>query len=222
MIASYWSKRRAQDVRHDRQVRQQGQEAVHVAPHLHRAVLRQRPHDRRPEQPEFGGEEVGPEEFVDAPPVQHRLGRQREPHEIKPVAHAQAEMRAVHDAAVAVDDVRPVMEWVAFIEGEELVLDGNRRIACRGDGREQVERAAELRIKDGAGRQDVAGRRTAGQRERAAQPLTRLVDRDVLAGHPRVADEIRGGCQSAEAATDDMRLHLLSSPLHGVGVLRSG
>ena len=83
---------RAQDVRHDRQIRQQGQEAVHVAPHLHRTVLRQRPHDRRPEQPEFGGEEAGPEEFVDAPPVQHRLGGQREPHKIKPVADAQAEM----------------------------------------------------------------------------------------------------------------------------------
>ena len=162
-----------------------------------------------------------PEEFVDAPSVQHRLGRQREPHEIEPVADAQAEMRAVHDATVAVDDVRPVVEWVALVEGEKVILDGTRRIAHRGDRREQVERTAELRIKDGAGRQDVAGRRTAGQRERAAQPLTSLVDRDVLAGHPRVANEIRGGCQSAEAATDDMRLHM-PSPRRGVVVIRFG
>ena len=79
-------------------------------------------------------------------------------------------MRGVHDAAVAVDNVHAVAERVAFIEGEEVILDGNRRIAGRGDRREQVEGAAELRIKDGAGRQDVAGRRTAGHRERAAQP----------------------------------------------------
>jgi hypothetical protein len=119
-------------------------------------------------------------------------------------------MRTVYDAAVPVDDVCPVVIWVAFIEGEEIVLDGNCRIARRGDRREQVERTAELRIKDGAGRQDVAGRRIAGQRERATQTVTRLVDGDILAGHPRVADEIRGGSQPAESATDYMRLHLYS------------
>ena len=72
MIASYWSKgvRRACDMADRSGSKGEGQ-----APHLHRTVLRQRPHDRRPEQPEFGGEEVGPEEFVDAPPVEHCLGR---------------------------------------------------------------------------------------------------------------------------------------------------
>jgi hypothetical protein len=38
-------------------------------------------------------------------------------------------MRAVQDAAVSTDDVCPVVIWVAFIEGEEIVLDGNCRIA---------------------------------------------------------------------------------------------
>ena len=56
-----------------------------------------------------------------------------EPREVEAVAQAQAEMRAVHDVAVAIDDVRPVMERVALIEGEEFVFDGNSRIACGGD-----------------------------------------------------------------------------------------
>src|SRR5262249_40855086 len=123
------------------------------------------------------------------------------------VAHAQAEMRAVQDVAVAIDDVTPVTERVARIEGEEFVFDGDGRIACRGDSRKQVEGATEFRVKYGAARQDGAGFRAAAERERATHPLIRLVDRDVLASPPRVADAIRGRRQSAKPATDDMRLH---------------
>jgi hypothetical protein len=55
-------------------------------------------------------------------------------------------MRGVrHDAAVAIDDVRPVMERVLRIECEEFFFDRNRRIARRRDRLQQVERAAEFR-----------------------------------------------------------------------------
>src|SRR5208337_3893751 len=86
------------------------------------------------------------------------------------------------------------------------IFDGNCWIAYGGDRRKQVESAAEFLVKDGSG-QIVAARRAAAQKEPAAHPIIRLVDRDVLAGHPRVPDEIRGRRQSAKAATDDMRLH---------------
>src|SRR5690242_11553002 len=96
----------------------------------------------------------------------------------------------VHNGAVAVDDVRPVEERVALIEGEEFVLDGNTR---RAEGRNlghQRERAAELRVKDRA-RQVVAASRGSGQKEPTAELVLRLIDCDVRAGHVRVADEKR-------------------------------
>ena len=99
--------RRAPDVRHVRKVGKQVQGAVQVAPQLRRAVLRQRPHDRRIDQPEFGREEPRGKELLDAAPVQLRFWRQREPREVETVAPAQAETRAVHDAAVAIDEVAP-------------------------------------------------------------------------------------------------------------------
>ncbi len=71
--------RRAPDVRHVRNVWEHVQGAIQVAPQLHRAVLRQRPHDCRIAQPKFGREELRGKELLDAPPVQHRFGRQREP-----------------------------------------------------------------------------------------------------------------------------------------------
>jgi hypothetical protein len=149
----------------------------------------------------------GAKKFLDPSPVQPRFRRQREPHEVEAVAQAEAVMRGVrHDAAVAIDDVRPVAKRVARIEGEEFFFDRNRRIARRRDRLQQVERAAEFVVEDGT-RQVVAGLRIAAQKEPAAHPLIRLVDRDVLAGHSRVADEIRGRRQPAKPATDDMRLH---------------
>jgi hypothetical protein len=50
-------------------------------------------------------------------------------HEVEAVAEAQAETRAVHDVAVAIDEARPVMERVARIEGEEFILDGDSGIS---------------------------------------------------------------------------------------------
>ena len=57
-------------------------------------------------------------------------------------------------------------------------IDG---IACGRDRLQQIERAAEFLVKDGA-RQVVAARRAAAEKEPAAQPLVRLVDRDVAPG----------------------------------------
>ena len=68
-------------MRHGRQIGEQIDEAVHVAPELDDAMLRQRPHNRRPEQPEFGLKEPRGKELLDAPPVQPRFGRQRDPRE---------------------------------------------------------------------------------------------------------------------------------------------
>ena len=128
--------------------------------------------------------------------------------EVEEVAKRQAETRAMrHDLAIAIDDVRPVIERVALIEGEEFILDGDRRIACGGDRRKQVERAAEFLVEDGAG-QVVAALRASVQKESAAQLFIRLVDRDVLTGHLSIADEQCGRRQSAKPAADDMRLHL--------------
>src|SRR5215472_2917323 len=65
---------RAHHARHVRQVPEQVEETVHVASKLDRAVLGQRPHDRRPEQPEFGREKSRRKEFLDALPIQHGFG----------------------------------------------------------------------------------------------------------------------------------------------------
>src|SRR5262249_54004928 len=115
----------------------------------------------------------------------------------------------VHDAAVAIEDVRLVLVRLPRIEGEEILRDGNRGIACRGNRLEQIERAAEFLVKDGA-RQIVAALRAAAEKEPAAQLLVRLIDRDIRPRHPRVADEKRGRRQSAKSATDDMRCHRTS------------
>jgi hypothetical protein len=58
------------------------------------------------------------------------------------VTQAQAETRAVHDVAVAIDEARQVEERVALVEGEEFILDRNGRIACGGDSpsRSKVQR----------------------------------------------------------------------------------
>src|SRR5206468_7080025 len=66
-------------------------------------------------------------------------------------------------------------------------------------------------------RQVVAALRAAAEKEPAAQHIVRLVDRDVGSGHISVPDEKRGCRQSAEAATDDMSLHLPSFLDSGVG-----
>src|SRR5262245_20984154 len=120
----------------------------------------------------------------------------------------------MHDAAVAIEDVRFVLVRLAGIEGEEVLGDGNGGIAGGGDQLEQVERAAEFLVEDGA-RQVVAALRTAAEKEPAAQQLVRLVDRDVDPGQAGVPDEKRGGRQSAEPATDDVRPHRLSPGLWG-------
>jgi hypothetical protein len=210
----------AHHARHVRQVSEQVQEAVHVAPKLDRAVLRQRPHDRRPEQPEFGREKLLGKELIDTPPAQHCFGRQHDPREAQPVAQAEAEPPTVHDAAVAIEDVSLVLVRLARIEGEEILRDGNRGIACRGNRLEQVERAAEFLVKDGA-REVVAIPRAAAEIEPAAQLLVRLIDCDIRPRHPRVADEQRGRRQSAKSTTDDMRCHgLLLGPRGGKAARR--
>ena len=116
-------------------------------------------------------------------------------------------MRAMHDFQIAVDDMRFVVERVVIVEREELILDGNLRIVCGGNGREQVEGAAEFLVEDRAG-QVVAARRTAGEKEPAAQLPVRFVDRDVLTGRVSVPDKICRRRQSAKPAANDMRLHL--------------
>jgi hypothetical protein len=57
------------------------------------------------------------EKLLDAPSVQHRFGRQHDPREAEAVTEAQPETRTMHDAAVAIEDVRPVVVWLARIEG---------------------------------------------------------------------------------------------------------
>src|SRR5262249_52278730 len=104
----------------------------------------------------------------------------------------------MHGAAVAIEDMRPVLVRLARIEGEEFVRDGNRGIACGGDRLEQLEGAAKFLVEHGA-RQVVAALRAATEKEPTTHPLVRLVDRDVLAGYPRVLDEQRGRRQSAKS-----------------------
>ena len=143
---------RAHHARHVRQVTEQVKEAVHVAPKFDRAVLGQRPHDGRPEEPELGREKSPRKEFDDAPPVQHRFGRQQNPRKAEAVTQAQAETRAMHDAAVAIENVRPVTVRLASIEREEFLRDGNRWIACGGDPLEQFEGAAKFLVDTEPGR----------------------------------------------------------------------
>jgi hypothetical protein len=119
-------------------------------------------------QPELGLEKIGGEELLDPASVQMRFRRQRELHEIKPVVQAQPVMWPVHDLAMAVDDVRPVMERVLGVEGKELVLDRHRRIPGRRNVRQQVERAAEFGVEYGAG-EVVAALRVPAQEEAAAK-----------------------------------------------------
>ena len=120
----------------------------------------------------------------------------------------------MHDAAIPIEDVRLVMVRLARIEGEEFVRDGNRGIACGRDRLEQLEGAAIFLVEHGA-RQVVATLRATAEKEPTAHPLVRLVDRDVLAGHPRVPDEQRGRRQSAKASTNDVRPHGSSPWLDG-------
>jgi hypothetical protein len=112
----------------------------------------------------------------------------------------------MYDAAIPIENVGPVMVPLARIKSEEVFRHGNGGVACRGDRLEQIERAAEFLVKDGAG-QVVAALRAAAEKESTAQPLVGLVNRDIGPGHPGVADEKCSRRQSAKPATDDMRLH---------------
>src|SRR6266545_3446761 len=114
----------------------------------------------------------------------------------------------MHDAAIAIEDVRLVLVRLAGIEGEKVLRDRDRRVACGRDGLQQIERAAEFLVKDGA-RKVEAVRGAAVEKESAAHHIIRLVDRDVGSRHVSIPDEKRSCCQSAEAATNDVRLHLL-------------
>ena len=92
---------------------------------------------------------------------------------------AQAESPPMHDIAVAIEDMRPIVVRVPVIEREELVFDGNLGAGRGRDRREQVERAPEFLVEDGAG-QVVSVRRISIDKELAAELVIRLVDRDVL------------------------------------------
>src|SRR6185312_10392175 len=122
------------------------------------------------------------------------------------VAETETEARTMHDAAVAIEDVRLVLIGIGLIEGEEVVGDRNLGIARGRNRLEQIERAAEFFVEDGAW-QVVAARRVAPEKEPAAQPIVRLVDRDVGPGNVSIPDEKRRRRQSAEPAADDVRLH---------------
>jgi hypothetical protein len=99
---------------------------------------------------------------------------------------AQAELPPMHDIAVAIEDMRPIVVRVPVIEREELVFDGNLGVGRGRDRREQVERGAEFLVEDGAG-QVVAVRRISIDKEPAAELVIRLVDRDVLPERPGVS-----------------------------------
>jgi hypothetical protein len=76
-------------------------------------------------EPEFGQEKLPGKELFDPPPVQHRFGRQHDAREAEAVAQAKAETRTMHDAAVVIEYVRPVLVRLARIEGEKVLRDGN-------------------------------------------------------------------------------------------------
>src|SRR4029077_3712081 len=171
-----------------------------------RAGVRERPHNGQKPPQKSGREEPRGKAILDAAPLQFSLWCQREPRKVKTVAPAQAETRAMHDAAFAIDQVAPAVEWVTFIEGEEFLFYGRRRVPCAGDRIKQSECAAEFAVKYRTG-QVVAALRTAAQKEAATHPLFGLVDRDVFPGYLRVQDEIPSGPQSAKPAPDDVRLH---------------
>ena len=135
------------------------------------------------------------------------FGRQRNPGESEAVRQAQAEMRPMHDVSVAIEDMRPIVVGFVVIESEELLLDGDLGIRRARDRREQVESAAKLLVKNGAG-QIVAGRRAAIEKEPAAKALIRFVDRDVLARNVGVPDEQGRRRQPAKPAANNVRLHL--------------
>src|ERR1700677_269713 len=205
---------RTENMRHRREVGKQIDEAVQVTPKLDDAVLRQRTHQGRPEQPKLRLEELSREYVSDELTLQRRFGRKRKLGKGEAVAKGQPVSRPVYRTEVAVDNVRLVVERMLLIEREELLCDIDVWVAKGGDRPEQIQRAAELLVEDGAG-QVVAMLRVAIQKEPAAELVLRLIDRDVRAGHVRVADEQRRRRQSGKPAANNMRLHppLQSAPV---------
>src|SRR5215469_14596558 len=115
-------------------------------------------------------------------------------------------MGAMHDVAVPIEDVRLFLVRLACIEGEKFIRDGNSGISRGGDRLEQLEGAAKFFVEHGA-RKVVATLGAAAEKKPTSQLLVRLVDCDVLAGHPSVPDEQCGRRQSAKSSTNDMRPH---------------
>src|SRR6516225_4909907 len=110
----------------------------------------------------------------------------------------------MRDVTVSIEDVRLVMVRLVRIEGEEFFGDGNRGIACGGDRLEQLEGAAIFLVEHRA-REVVATLSAATEKETTANPLVRLVDRDVLARQPRVPNEQPPPVR--QILTNDMRPH---------------
>ena len=87
----------------------------------------------------------------------------------------------MHAIEVAIDDMCLVVERVVLVlkvrnSSATLIF----RIALSGDRLQQIERAAEFLVKDGAGHV-VSMLRVAIQKEAAAELVVRLIDRDVAA-----------------------------------------
>ena len=112
----------------------------------------------------------------------------------------------MHAIEVAIDDMCQVVERVFSIESEKFLGDIDLRIALSGDRLQQVQRAAEFLVKDGAGHV-VSMLRVAIQKEAAAELVVRLIDRDVAARCLDVPDKQRRRRQSSKPAANNMRLH---------------
>ena len=87
-----------------RELRRRGRDTAESAPHLHRTVLRQRPHDCGPEQPEWWRRSrLGRIRRCAARRASPRASARAAQDTIEPVAHADAKMPPVQDAPVSID-----------------------------------------------------------------------------------------------------------------------
>src|SRR6185312_10651234 len=111
------------------------QKPVHEPSKLDRAMLRQRVHERGPENPEFRDEEVFCEEIRDRFSVEKLLRGERELHEIDAVAPSEAEALRSHCVAAAVEDSQAIVVTIPLVELQDLLRYRQTRIGGGGNER---------------------------------------------------------------------------------------
>ncbi len=187
-----------------------------VAPPFGRAVPAAQREGGGPFQPEGRGEEILVEAIDDALPQQCRFGLAQQPHQVVAMAFAQAGGPRLGGLPTRRDQAQ-AGGAPAGRGAQALFLHRDMRVADRGNGIHQVERAGVLAGEHAAATHVVARGGTAARVQRAAETGVGLEHDDVRTRHARVPYQESRARQRRDAAAHEVMPAHPPSPCEGRG-----